>query len=75
MPMYEYQCCPCGHRFEELVGASQAAPPCPACGSKDVARILSPVCACAPGKSAPGNPAAGPFPTSLGGGCGGGGFS
>lgn len=73
MPIYEYQCGACGARFEELVGANAQAPPCPTCASRQVTRILSSVCSRASGKSTPENPAAGPFPTGLGGGCGGGG--
>jgi putative FmdB family regulatory protein len=42
MPMYEYRCGSCSERFEELVPASTAQPPpCPACGSPEVTRLLS----------------------------------
>lgn len=74
MPLYEYQCRACGKRFEELVSASGPAPACPACQSPDVARILSPVCGRTQDKGGS-DFASGPFPTSLGGGCGQGGFS
>ncbi len=35
MPMYEYLCRECGHRYDELRRMSERleAPPCPACGS------------------------------------------
>lgn len=41
MPIYEYRCEACSERFEELVSASAAPPPCPACGSTAVARLFS----------------------------------
>ncbi|MCO4743348.1 MAG: zinc ribbon domain-containing protein [Proteobacteria bacterium] len=31
MPIYEYACESCGHRFEKLVRMSDDAPPCPEC--------------------------------------------
>ncbi|MDR7554388.1 MAG: zinc ribbon domain-containing protein [Armatimonadota bacterium] len=34
MPIYEYHCPQCGHRFERLVGVSEAdAQACAACGA------------------------------------------
>jgi putative FmdB family regulatory protein len=42
MPIYEYRCTGCQERFEELVSASASAPPCPICGSIEVARVFSP---------------------------------
>ena len=42
MPIYEFECGDCGVRFEELVGAEVTAP-CPACGSEQTRRLLSPV--------------------------------
>ncbi len=45
MPIYEFVCRSCGHRFEELVGAhvgvevSEVA--CPECGSEKAERLLS----------------------------------
>lgn len=42
MPIYEYRCTACGERYEEFLSLStKPAPPCPACGSKDVERLLS----------------------------------
>ena len=42
MPIYEYRCSACGERYEEFLSLStKPAPPCPACGSKDVERLLS----------------------------------
>lgn len=40
MPLYEYDCSGCGHRFEALVRCS-TAPSCPACGSEALERLLS----------------------------------
>ncbi|MBZ5632038.1 MAG: zinc ribbon domain-containing protein [Acidobacteriia bacterium] len=34
MPIYEYECRQCGHRFEYLVLASSPAAECPAWGSR-----------------------------------------
>ena len=42
MPLYEYQCRACGHRFERIRKFSD--PPlaeCPACGGADVEKLLS----------------------------------
>ena len=42
MPLYEYQCLECEHRFEKLQKFSD--PPvsvCPACGSNKVSQLLS----------------------------------
>lgn len=45
MPIYEFACRSCGHRFEELVGghvgveASEVV--CPECGSEGAERLLS----------------------------------
>jgi putative FmdB family regulatory protein len=33
MPIYEYACDSCGHRFEKLVRVGAEPPPCPQCGS------------------------------------------
>ena len=40
MPLYDYVCRACGQGFEELVRAGEQ-PPCVACGSGDVERLLS----------------------------------
>jgi putative FmdB family regulatory protein len=44
VPLYEFDCCVCGARFEEVVPAGCAAP-CPACGGERVNRVLSPIAA------------------------------
>ena len=41
MPIYEYECRGCGHRFECLVLPASAAPACPECQSADLERLLS----------------------------------
>ena len=45
MPIYEFVCESCGHRFEELVGShvgrETADVGCPECGSAEVERQLS----------------------------------
>ena len=45
VPIYEYACRSCGHRFEELVGShvgvEAAEVACPDCGSARTERLLS----------------------------------
>jgi putative FmdB family regulatory protein len=45
VPIYEFACASCGHRFEELVGShvgvEAADVVCPECGSEKVERRLS----------------------------------
>jgi putative FmdB family regulatory protein len=42
MPIYEFRCQACGHRFERLQKMSDADPDtCPVCGEKQVGRMLS----------------------------------
>jgi putative FmdB family regulatory protein len=40
MPLYEYECRGCGHRFEALVRGADR-PACPACRSEDLEQMLS----------------------------------
>jgi putative FmdB family regulatory protein len=40
MPIYEYRCEGCEHRFETLVRGAET-PVCPTCGSQALARELS----------------------------------
>jgi putative FmdB family regulatory protein len=40
MPLYEYQCRRCGHRFEEIVRLGET-PECPACHASDPERLFS----------------------------------
>ena len=42
MPMYEYECSACGHRFERIQKFSDApVDVCPACGESKVQKLLS----------------------------------
>ena len=45
MPIYEFECPSCGHRFEELVGSHVGRETdevaCPSCGAAKVERLLS----------------------------------
>jgi putative FmdB family regulatory protein len=42
MPIYEYRCTTCDHRFEELLSTSTSpAPACPECGATAVERLWS----------------------------------
>lgn len=42
MPMYEFECKACRHRFEELLRSGDgAAPACPECGKRGVERLPS----------------------------------
>ena len=42
MPVYEYRCDACEHRFEEFLSSStKPTPPCPKCGSEKVTRWMS----------------------------------
>jgi putative FmdB family regulatory protein len=45
MPIYEFACEECGERFEELTGSETRGIACPACGSTQARRLLSPVSA------------------------------
>jgi putative FmdB family regulatory protein len=40
MPIYEYECRGCGHRFELLVLAG-TVPACPACNGRELEREIS----------------------------------
>ncbi|PWU11466.1 MAG: hypothetical protein C5B51_02590 [Terriglobia bacterium] len=41
MPIYEYECPQCGHRFEYLVLSSTPAAECPSCGNRDLKQLIS----------------------------------
>lgn len=40
MPMFEYQCDACHHKFEELAAQDETVP-CPECKSEKTSRLLS----------------------------------
>lgn len=43
MPLYEYKCVKCGHRFEKIEGYSASeTKKCPKCGAKAERQIASP---------------------------------
>jgi len=52
MPIFEYACRGCGHRFEQLV-YGQARPECPECRGKKVEKQLSVFAASVKGGEAP----------------------
>jgi len=41
MPIFEYECRQCGHRFECLVLKGSPAPQCPACQAMDLEQQIS----------------------------------
>jgi putative FmdB family regulatory protein len=43
MPVYEFACSACGHRFEEFTwsSADAGAAMCPSCGSTDARKLMS----------------------------------
>ncbi|HEX3701989.1 MAG TPA: zinc ribbon domain-containing protein [Vicinamibacterales bacterium] len=45
MPIYEYECRACGHRFERLIrpasSSNDGSVACPACQSQELERLLS----------------------------------
>jgi putative FmdB family regulatory protein len=41
MPIYEFECCKCCEKFEQLVFRSDETVQCPACDSGEVQRVLS----------------------------------
>lgn len=43
MPIYDYACRQCGHRFEYFLLSSSPAAECPACGNKDLEQLISAV--------------------------------
>ncbi|MBP2227250.1 putative FmdB family regulatory protein [Azospirillum agricola] len=44
MPLYSFRCKACDHGFETLARFSET-PPCPACASVDVTRLVSSIAA------------------------------
>ena len=40
MPIHDFQCRRCGHRFEQLVKPDET-PDCPACGARKAERLFS----------------------------------
>ena len=48
MPIYEYECRECGHRFEAIVRLNES-PDCPSCQSAKLERLISLFAVDAPG--------------------------
>jgi putative FmdB family regulatory protein len=69
MPIYEYACRSCEHRFEELVSSYGTLVACPQCTSGEVEKLLSTFSAHTAGLSPLSRPSA---PVGGGGGCCGG---
>ncbi|MCM0080919.1 zinc ribbon domain-containing protein [Geomonas sp. Red32] len=54
MPIYEFQCVSCDHRFEKLCKSEGSeAVTCPACGSSEVRKVMSSFAAPASGSCRP----------------------
>lgn len=83
MPIYEYRCEPCGHRFEAFLMSSADQAECPQCQSTQLNKLMSTFASSVPGgykatqmaasgaaSSSASSEAAPSAPT--GGGCGGG---
>ena len=49
MPIYEYECRACSHRFEAIVRPNDPPPACPSCQSVDLERLISLFAVDAPG--------------------------
>lgn len=41
MPIYDYKCPQCGHRFTARHGFNDAKPPCPSCTHEAVTRLIT----------------------------------
>lgn len=50
MPIYDFQCRRCGHRFEQLVKPDET-PGCPSCGAPKAQRLFSYSAAVSTGKT------------------------
>jgi len=73
VPLYEYRCTDCDHRFDALVPASRAdLTACPSCGAEQARRLLSVFSAPRAGASPTrgGDGAAAPSGGCCGGACG-----
>ncbi len=65
MPIYEFACDQCAHKFEELVWGNQTDINCPKCGSQYIHKLIS---SCL--SKVPGGESLGDMP-NLSGGCSG----
>ena len=70
MPIYEYACRSCSHRFEELVSSSGTVIACPDCTSDQVEKLFSRFSATTVGGDMPAvRPSGGGGGGCCGGGC------
>ena len=42
MPIYEYECIRCGQLFERVMKIGEEEPACPACGAREVRKVVAP---------------------------------
>jgi putative FmdB family regulatory protein len=71
MPIYEYTCSTCEHRFEELVSADgRTLVACPECASSDVTKLFSSFATRSVGGDMPRTAVGGGGGGCCGGGCG-----
>ena len=71
MPIYEYTCSTCEHRFEELVSADgRTLVACPECSSSDVTKLFSSFATHSVGGDMPRSAMGGGGGGCCGGGCG-----
>ena len=69
MPLVEFECAACRHRFEDLVRGSEKST-CPDCGGRKLRRMLSTFGVGAPKAPAAGGGPCGSCPEARGGACG-----
>ena len=67
MPIYEYECLSCSHRFEELIRSAgqERKLSCPDCGSRRIRRRLSTFAAVQSSEDNPGCPTCPPEPPDV----------
>ena len=41
MPLFDFQCKACNHRYEAMARSGEPLPPCPECNSAEVEKLLS----------------------------------
>jgi putative FmdB family regulatory protein len=70
MPIYEYSCTACDHRFEELVSGTRTLVACPSCTSPHVQKLLSTFSTAGIGGDMPSAQSGGGGGGCCGGGCG-----
>jgi len=72
MPLYEYECASCSHRFDRITSMGDAdQQACPRCGTERARRLLSVIAGLGASRGTDGASMTGPI-GGGGGGCGGG---